>query len=112
MTYSTRSAVAHHVPSHTLETIANYLKHGWAPGGFVESMLAMDMERVLATADVVNRERIWHIGHYIMNYLPEDAWGNYDVIRDWIKDVDERRSKWNTWNSLITEPEADQDLDF
>ena len=31
------------VPRHTQETLEGYLLRGWEPGGFVTSMLALDM---------------------------------------------------------------------
>lgn len=109
------TAVEHNVPTHTLETLSNYIIHGYEPGGFVTAMLAMDMERAITTADMVNKQRIWHIGYYIMNWVPEGAWGSYAAVDAWCKNLDDRRTKWNTWNNLkrTHQPDADLlDLDF
>jgi hypothetical protein len=43
----------------TQESIENYLLRGWAPGGYVESMMAHDYARAFACADTANRQTIW-----------------------------------------------------
>lgn len=88
------------VPRHTQETLKNYLINGWEPGGFVTSMLAMDMERALYTADTANRQMIWVIGRWILENAPDGSWGNYELVKAWCKDTDGRRTKWAMWNKL------------
>jgi len=88
------------VPGHTQETLMNYFKHGWEPGGFVTAMLAMDMERALTTADTGNRQVLWVIGSWIMNNAPAGSWGNYETVNCWIRDTDKRRTKWAVWYEL------------
>ena len=106
------SAVEDNLPMHTLESLSHYIIHGWAPGGFLESMLAMDMERALTTADVANRQRIWYIGNYIRTFMPEASWGSYEAVRDWSEDKDGCRTKWNVWNNLTRTHPPVQDMDF
>ena len=106
------SAVEDNVPTHTLESLSNYIIHGWEPGGFLESMLAMDMQRALSTADVGNRQRMWYIGNYIRTFVPADAWGSYAAIEAWCKNRDDRRTKWNVWNNLSRTNQPAADLDF
>lgn len=88
------------LPPHTLESLENYLERGWEPGGFVESMLAQDMERAITVADVVNRHHLYEIGRWIYAYCPEASWGSYEAVKNWCKDKDERRSKWVVWKKL------------
>lgn len=95
------------VPEHTQETLANYLMRGWAPGGFCESMLAMDMERALYTADIANRQVMWVIGRWILETCPTGSWGSYEAVNHWINDTDGRRSRYvnreekkEIWNLL------------
>lgn len=106
------TAVEDNVPYHTLESLSNYIIHGWEPGGFVTSVLAMDLERALTTADVVNRARLWYIGNYVVNFVPRDAWGSYEAVTAWCKNTDDRRTKWNTWNNLTRVHPPERDLDF
>lgn len=105
------SALLDNIPPHTLATIKNYLIHGYEPGGFVTSMLAMDMEVALARADTANRQRMWYIGKYITEHLPEGSWGSYNAVIEWCENKDDRRSKWATWAAL-TNTEKEVDLDF
>lgn len=98
------------VPQHTQETLVNYLKHGWTPGGFCESMLAMNMQRALVVADQANAAAFCYIGRWILEHAPEGSWGSYDAIRDWCENKDERRTKWVTWNALTTETEQEEPL--
>lgn len=95
------------LPPHTEATLKNYFIRGWEPGGFVSSMLAMDMERALYTADVVNRHHLYDIGSWILEFAPPYSWGNYELIEDWCKDKDGRRTKFadqvskdEMWNIL------------
>ena len=83
------------IPIHTEESLENYFINGWAPGGFLMAMLAMDMQRAIATADVVNRQAIWAIGHWIMHNAPEGSWGDYSQIDFWCSDVAGRRSRFS-----------------
>lgn len=88
------------LPGHTQETLEGYLLRGWEPGGFVTSMLAMDMERALTTADTANRQAIWVIGQWIMNNAPDGSWGSYELVDAWCKDINGRRAKWAVWHEL------------
>lgn len=83
------------MPRHTQETLEGYLLRGWEPGGFVTSMLAMDMERALYTADSANRQAMWVIGRWIVEFCPEQAWGSYEAVDRWCKDVDGHRGRWS-----------------
>ena len=80
------------IPEHTRETIVNYLIKGWAPGGFVTSMLAMDMERALYNADPVNGSKMQSIGRWIIERCPQQAWGSYEAVEMWAADVGGRRT--------------------
>ena len=82
------------VPIHTQETLENYLINGWAPGGFVIAMLAMDMKRAISIADTANRQVMWAMAHWIIHNAPKGSWGDYDQIDFWCSDVAGRRSKF------------------
>ena len=82
------------VPGHTRDTIANYLLRGWAPGGFVESMIAKDYERALYCADTANRQMFWAIAMWINESMPAESRGSYKAIELWRDDLDGRRSAY------------------
>lgn len=88
------------IPEHTQDTLEGYFLRGWQPGGFVESMLALDMERALATADTGNRQAMWVIGRWIIENAPTGSWGNYSNVDAWCRDLNSCRSKWATWYEL------------
>lgn len=82
------------IRNHTRETLEHYLLQGLQPGGFVSAMLAMDMQRALRSADTANRDSMWVIGRWIIEYAPEGSWGSYEHIKFWINDVGGRRSQY------------------
>lgn len=97
----------HVIPEHTRETLVNYLMKGWEPGGFVTAMLAMDMERAVYAADVANGPNMQKIARWIIEYCPPEAWGSYEQVESWVKDINGRRTqfverveKQEVWNLL------------
>ena len=78
----------------TQESIENYLLHGWAPGGFVEAMMAHDYARAFACADTANRQTIWVLWRWITDYAPPLCHGSYEVIEMWGDDVGGCRSDY------------------
>lgn len=95
------------IPQHTADTLENYLLKGWEPGGFVTACLAGDLFRAVAAADVENRKHLWAIVTWIGNFAPSSSWGSYEAVVDWVRDENERRSKWAiskekefTWRAL------------
>jgi hypothetical protein len=97
----------HQIPNHTRETLVNYLIKGWEPGGFVTAMLAMDMERAVYAADVVNGPNMQQIARWIIEYCPRESWGSYEQVTNWLNDINDRRTQFATrveknevWNIL------------
>lgn len=105
--FSTRpSDMGMSIPDHTRETLENYILRGWEPGGFVTAMLAMDMQRAIATADTANRQMMWTIGRWIMDNAPDGSWGSYPDVRAWTNDFQQCRSKWVAWHTLKSQEYA------
>jgi hypothetical protein len=84
------------IPQHTRNTITNYLLQGWAPGGFVEAMIARDYERALYSADTANRQMFWCIAMWINESTPAESRGSYRAIEQWRDDLDGRRTAYRT----------------
>jgi hypothetical protein len=80
----------------TQQSIESYLLRGWAPGGYVESMLAHDYERAFACADVANRQTIWVLWRWLRDYAPPLCHGSYRAIDLWRDDVGGHRTAWAT----------------
>ena len=84
------------VPKHTQETITSYLLRGWAPGGFVEAMIAKDYERALYSADTGNRQMFWAIAMWINESMPAQSRGSYKAIEHWRDDLGGCRTTYRT----------------
>ena len=80
----------------TQESIENYLIRGWAPGGYVEAMMAHDYARAFACADTANRQTIWALWRWITDGAPELCHGNYEAIAMWRDDLYGCRTAWVT----------------
>jgi len=78
----------------TQESIENYLLRGWAPGGYLESMLAHDYERAFACADTANRQTIWALQRWISESAPPQCHGSYAAISKWRDDLNGRRTDY------------------
>ena len=93
----------------TQEAIENYLLRGWAPGGYLESMLAHDYERAFACADTANRQTIWALQRWISESAPPQCHGSYAAVGMWRDDVVYRRTDYireieraEIWRKLST----------
>ncbi len=69
----------------TQETIDNYVKYGFEPGGFVTAVLANDLMGALARADEQNRADIYEIAIYIYNNIPSGCHGSYKKVDLWLE---------------------------
>ena len=78
----------------TQKSIENYLLHGWAPGGYVESMFAHDYERAFACADTANRQTIWALWRWITESAPPLCHGSYGAVEMWRYDFGGRRTDY------------------
>ena len=80
------------VPEHTQRALTDYFVNGYAPGGFLSAMLAMDMQRAVSSADHDNRQMMWATAYWIVNNAPEGSWGSYEAIEAWCQDRQYRRT--------------------
>ena len=78
----------------TEESIENYLLGAWAPGGYLESMMAHDYARAFATADTANRQTMWALQRWISESAPPLCHGSYGAIDMWRDDVGYRRTDY------------------
>ena len=76
------------------ESMANYLINGFMPGGFVESMLAHDLERALYNADTHNRKVFVAIARWIREECPKGSHGSYEAVQNWCADRNSLRSNY------------------
>lgn len=74
------------IPSHIKESILNYVKYGWEPGGFVTSCLANNLWRAVQTADVYNITKLRAITYFIYEHVPPQACGAYHKVEKYCRD--------------------------
>ena len=101
-----------HYPPNVFHTslataMENYLVHGYMPGSFLTAVLTNNLMGAVGSADSTNSERLPVIVGWIMNSLPSGSYGKYDLMQDWCRDKDGRRSEyvkriedWKVWNIL------------
>lgn len=76
------------------DPIYNYLIHGLSPGGFFTALLANDCITALGKSHPSNTlEVLKCIGGWVANYMPAEAWGNYEKIESWLKLSEGQRRK-------------------
>lgn len=76
----------------TIESINDYVLHGYEPGGFVTAVLANDLMAALGRADMENRLTIWAVCNYIYNEIGSNLHGSYEAVKKHLDDVHERIS--------------------
>ena len=67
----------------TIESINNYIEHGWEPGSFVSAVLANNLMESMGCADLENRLTIFAICSYVHNEIPGLAHGSYERIEEY-----------------------------
>ena len=81
------NAVQWEVPKEYFEPIFNYLVHGYSPGSFFTSLLANDMFSAMARSHPANSViGLKNLTNWINSLeLRGIAWGNYEVVKNWLK---------------------------
>lgn len=73
------------VPKDFAEPMYNYLVYGYSPGGFFTSMLANDYHSAISRSHPANTiEALKCLGGWVLDCMPSEAHGSYDVVADWI----------------------------
>ena len=95
------------VPRDFADTMANYLVYGYSPGGFFTSVLANDFHGAISRSHPSNTvEALKHLGGWILDSMPPEAHGSYDVVADWTSyDSTERRVILERYELIYTEQE-------
>lgn len=66
------------------EPIFNYTVYGWSPGSFFTSVLANDFMSAMARSHPANTvPALKMLSGWVINCMPEEAWGSYEKVRLW-----------------------------
>ncbi len=68
-----------------IDGLINYVDLGIPPGDFLYSMLTNNLRQAVAHADDFNRTRIAEYVTVLYNYIPAQAWGSEENVREWMK---------------------------
>ena len=75
----------------TIQTINDYVEHGYEPGGFVTAVLANDLMASFGRADHENQATLFQICSYVYNEIPLSCHGSYEKVEEWLKRVRETK---------------------
>jgi hypothetical protein len=85
--------------------MANYLVHGYNPGGFFTSVLANDFHGAIARSHPANTvEALKLLGGWITDCMPRESHGSYNNVEVWCSlPADVRRTILEDYELVYTE---------
>lgn len=66
-------------------SLQRYYENGIPGGSFVTALLANDLVGAATKADHNNMELLGYIAHWMLHNLPHEAWGSYEIVKEWGK---------------------------
>jgi hypothetical protein len=72
------------LPSHSHEPIILYLVYGYAPGHFLEAVLANDLAEAVKRCDQANEAYLCEYVKFLHQCAPAQAWGSPERVWTWI----------------------------
>lgn len=73
------------VPSDYADPIFNYLVSGFHPGSFFAAVLANDFSGAIMHSHTANNiKSLKDLVGWMGNYLPPQAWGSYETVKEWL----------------------------
>lgn len=79
------------VPKDFAEPMYNYLVCGFEPGGFFKGWYANDASSIIRSHPANSVEALKNLMKWMLNCMPEPAWGSHDNVDNWLKLKDEDR---------------------
>lgn len=73
------------VPKHNHDSIIGYIVDGIPLGDFLAAVFANDLMESFGRADFENRISLFEICGFVYNYAPMSCHGNYERVKEWIK---------------------------
>ena len=94
------------VPQDFAEPMYNYLVHGYEPGSFFKGWYANDATAIIHSHIGNTVESLKDLTKWMINCMPDPAWGSYAAVDDWIKmKVKDRRFVLEHYDLVYTEAE-------
>lgn len=80
------------VPQEYCQPVRDYLVNGWDPGSFYTAVLANDFMSAVIRSHPGNQiDTLKSLAGWILNVMPDAAWGSLDQVRTWLNMSDEDR---------------------
>ena len=79
------------VPRDYAEPMFNYLVHGFEPGGFFKGWYANDASSIIRSHPANTVQALKDLMKWMLNCMPDPAWGSHDNVDNWLKMKDENR---------------------
>ena len=95
------------VPRDYFDPLYNYLVHGFEPGSFWTAVLANDWHRAISSSHPGNTiESLKHASGWIHDAFPQESYGGYSNIKEWMElDSSIRRMILEECRLIYTEQE-------
>lgn len=81
--YSPSRELLDAIPALTVETIARWVFHAYAPGSFMTAVLENNLRLAVACADLENRSALYEIVSLISHHTPVGCWGSPSIVEGW-----------------------------
>lgn len=86
----------------------NYLIYGLTPGSFWASALANNYTDAIISSHPSNQiQNLKNASLFIVNCMPIEAWGSYEIVNNWVKMSEEKRRTILERCDLIYTPEME-----
>lgn len=72
------------LPQHMRQPMVNYIEKGFAPGGFLNAVVANNLKEAVARADSINRHYLPEYADYLTWYAPASCWGSQARVDAWV----------------------------
>lgn len=73
------------LPEHMRGGMSRYMERGIPPGSFMTAILTNDFKEAFMRADAINKAHMVEWAEYVVNYMPADAHGSMQKVREWIE---------------------------
>jgi hypothetical protein len=68
---------------HMIDGIKNWLELGIMPGSFLTALLTNDFTQAVVKADSINEKYFREWALFMLNHMPDNAWGSPDIVNNW-----------------------------
>jgi hypothetical protein len=81
------------LPSQIREAIDRYSVHGYRTGDFLYAFLSNDLSEAVGRADPANVRLLAEIRDYVLEFVPDSAWGSKEKVEAWLDAHSVRRAR-------------------